>query len=39
MKVNPVLAAADQIISADRGTFGTDGPMAPTPFIYPVADF
>jgi NADH-quinone oxidoreductase subunit G len=37
--VNPVFAAVDQIVPAEWGSFGLDGPMALTPFIYPVSNF
>jgi NADH-quinone oxidoreductase subunit G len=37
--VNPVFAAVDQIVPAAWGDFGIEGPMASTPFVYPIADF
>ena len=34
-----VFAEADRVVPAAWGPFGEDGPVAATPFAYPIADF
>jgi NADH-quinone oxidoreductase subunit G len=36
---HPTLAAIDEVAKAAWGGFGTVGPIAATPFAYPIADF
>ena len=36
---HPVFAAIDQIVPAQWGSFGEEGPLDPASFIYPIADF
>jgi NADH-quinone oxidoreductase subunit G len=35
----PVLARPDEVTRAPWGAFGEAGPVAPSPFVYPIADF
>jgi NADH-quinone oxidoreductase subunit G len=35
----PEFVAIDAIVKAPWGPFGSDGPIEPKPFVYPVADF
>jgi NADH-quinone oxidoreductase subunit G len=36
---NPVFAHIDELEPAPWGAFGTEGPVGPSPFVYPIADF
>jgi NADH-quinone oxidoreductase subunit G len=38
-RAHPTFAAADQLMPAEWGEFGQSGPIDPTPFTYPIADF
>jgi NADH-quinone oxidoreductase subunit G len=35
----PLLAHPEEVSRAPWGVFGEEGPIAPTPFVYPIADF
>ncbi len=35
----PDFVAIDTIVKANWGTFGSDGPIEPTPFVHPISDF
>jgi NADH-quinone oxidoreductase subunit G len=35
----PLLARPEEVSRAPWGVFGEKGPIAPTPFVYPIADF
>jgi NADH-quinone oxidoreductase subunit G len=39
LEANPGFARIDEIVPSAWGAFGTEGPVEPTPFAYPVADF
>jgi NADH-quinone oxidoreductase subunit G len=36
---HPHITAVDQIVPAEWGSFGDNGPVEPAPFQYPIADF
>ena len=38
-QAHPILAETDRVVPAPWGAFGEPGPVDPTPFAYPIADF
>jgi NADH-quinone oxidoreductase subunit G len=39
LEANPHFARVDEIVPAAWGAFGSEGPIEPTPFRYPIVDF